>query len=305
MAYKLVKTLALGLISASVSLIPFLSPQAARAATLSGDWNYSIDSFNDSMSGYNVGNTIYEIYGMAMKQTADEVIFAINAHLPSEGVTDGYAWDDHIGWGDLLLNFTGQALDAASSVAQLVGIRWANNDSGVPELGLYNNVTAKSVAQENGLLLWDASLRGYNNWIRSHGGNPTIGDLGAEDPYFNQNHHIQNVIASGNKIGDVNLISDIGSLGLNFAQFGATGTQTIAFSVARSLLPDNVFIAHLALECNNDVTALVSQLYPVEPEPVTPKPVPEPSTALPLLALGLVFGGSRLRRRNLPSPKLG
>lgn len=299
MAYKPLKNLALGLISASVSLIPFVCAETARAGTLSGDWDYSIDSFNDSMSGYDVGNTIYEMYGMAMKQTADQVIFAINTHLPSEGVTNIDAWDGNTGWGDLLLNFTGQTLDAASAASQLVGIRWANNDSGVPELGVYSNVTAKSIAQENGLLLKDASLRGYNNWVRSRGGNPTIGDLGAGDPYFNQNHHIQNVIASGTKIGDVNLISDIASLGLNFGQFGATGAHTIAFSVARSLLPNNIFTAHLAPECDNDVIALVSQLNIVEPEPV-----PEPGAAFPLVAVGLLLGASGLRRGHRHTAKL-
>ena len=298
------KTLTVGLIAASINLIPFLTTETARAGVLSGDWYYSIDSFNDSMSGYDVGGTIYEIYGMAMKQTADEVIFAVNSHLPYDGRIGDYAESNPVGWGDLLLNFTGQTLDAASAAGQLFGIRWANNnDSGVSELGLYNNVTAKTVAQENGLLLTDASLRGYNNWIRNHGGNPTIGDLTAADPYFNPNHHIQNVIDSGTKIGEVNLINDIASLGLNFGQFGGTGAQTLAFSVARSLLPDGFFTAHLAPECDNDVIALVNELSVVE-TPLPPK-TPEPATALSVFAVGLLMGASQLRRRNSTLSKLG
>jgi hypothetical protein len=306
MANSYTKTLTVGLIAASINLIPFLSTETARAGVLSGDWYYSIDSFNDSMSGYNVGGTIYEIYGMAIKQTADEVIFAVNSHLPYEGTTSDYAEDNHIGWGDLFLNFSGQTLDAASGAGQLFGIRWANNnDSGVSELGLYNNVTAKTIAQENGLLLTDASLRGSNNWIRNHGGNPTIGDLSAEDPYFNPDHHIQNVIASGTKIGDVNLMNDITNLGLNFGQFGATGTQTLAFSVARSLLPDGFFTAHLAPECDNDVIAMVNQLFVVEPPSPNPSDIPEPTTALSVVAVGLLMGASKLRRRNSTLSKLG
>ncbi len=300
MANSYTKTLTVGLITASINLVPFLSTETARAGVLSGDWYYSIDSFNDSMSGNHVGGTIYEIYGMAMKQTADEVIFAVNSNLPYEGTDSQYAQDNHVGWGDLLLNFTGQTLDVASGAAQLFGIRWANNnDSGVSELGLYNNVTAKTIAQENGLLLTD--LRGYNNWVRNKGGNPTIGDLGAEDPYFNQNQHIPNVIASGTKIGEVNLINDLTHLGLNFGQFGATGTQTLAFSVARSLLPDGSFIAHLAPECDNDVVAMIGQLYPVEP-PISK--VPEPATALPVVAVGLLMGASKLRGENSSLSKL-
>ncbi|MEA5543120.1 XDD3 family exosortase-dependent surface protein [Limnoraphis robusta Tam1] len=306
MANSYTKTLTVGLIAASINLVPFLSTETVHAGVLSGDWYYSIDSFNDSMSGNHVGGTIYEIYGMAMKQTADEVIFAVNSHLPYEGTDSQYAQDNHVGWGDLLLNFTGQTLDVASGAAQLFGIRWANNnDSGVSELGLYNNVTAKTIAQENGLLLTDASLRSYNNWVRSKGGNPTIGDLGAEDPYFNQNQHIPNVIASGTKIGEVNLINNIASLGLNFGQFGATGTQTLAFSVARSLLPDGFFTAHLAPECDNDVIAMVNQFFVVEPPSPTPSDIPEPATALSVVAVGLLMGASKLRRENSPLSKLG
>ncbi|MGB3193000.1 MAG: XDD3 family exosortase-dependent surface protein [Limnoraphis sp.] len=306
MANSYTKTLAAGLIAASINLIPFLSTETARAGVLSGDWYYSIDSFNDSMSGNDVGGTIYEIYGMAMKQTADEVIFVVNSHLPYDGTESEYAEDNHVGWGDLLLNFTGQTLDAASASGQLFGIRWANNnDSGVSELGIFDSVTAKTVAQENGLLLTDASLRGYNNWIRSNGGNPTIGDLSAEDPYFNPNHHIQNVIASGTKIGDVNLINDIASLGLNFGQFGATGTQTLAFSVARSSLPDGSFIGFLSPECGNDPTGKVHELFAVKPPSSPPAETPEPATALSVFAVGLLMGTSQLRRRNYTPSKLG
>ncbi len=304
MANLYTKTLTAGLMAASINLIPFLSTETARAGVLSGDWYYSIDSFNDSMSGYDVGGTIYEIYGMAMKQTADEVIFAVNSHLPYDGTESEYAEDNHVGWGDLLLNFTGQPLDVASGSGQLFAIRWANNnDSGVSELGIFDNVTAKTIAKENGLLLTDASLRGYNNWIRSHGGNPTIGDLSAEDPYFNPNHHIQNVIASGTKIGEVNLIDDIASLGLNFGQFGATGVHTLAFSVARSSLPDGSFIGFLSLECNNDPTGMVNQFSIFEPP--TPPKTPEPATALSVFAVGLLMGTSQLRRRNSTPSKLG
>lgn len=289
--------LTLGVIAATASLIPFLAAETARAATLSGDWYYSIDSFNDSTHGNYVGDTIYEIYGMAMKQTADEVIFAVNSHLPIEGIYSEYA-EENVGWGDLLLNFTGQNLDTASATSQLWGIRWANNDdSGATQLGVYNNVSAKSVAIENGLDLLDASLQGYNNYVSNNGGTPSIGDLPADDPYFNPDRHIQNVIASGTRVGDVNVLENIDNLGLNFAQFGATGNHTLAFTFDRSLLPDGDFIAHLAPECDNDVIAMIGN--------IEPQPAPEPSTVLPVVGLGLVLGASRLRRGSFKISKLG
>ena len=152
----------------------------------------------------------------------------------------------------------------------------------------YNNVIAKDVAYENGLLLSDRSLRGYNNYVISQGGNPNMGDLGAYDPYFNQNHHVQNVIASGNKIGDVNLISDFSGLGLDFGFIGATGTNIIGFSVDRSLLPTGYFLAHLAAECDNDVSAMSGNLEAIFTEPEKPADVPEPQTVTGLLVTGLL-----------------
>ncbi|MBP0018844.1 MAG: PEP-CTERM sorting domain-containing protein [Cyanobacteria bacterium SBLK] len=270
-----------------------LNSTPTLAGTLHGDWNYSIDSSNDSMAGNHVGGTKYEIFSMAMKQTADEIIMAINTNFGIDGASSQYANDGHVSWGDMLLNFTDLSLDAASNAAQLFGIRFAaNNESGVPELGVYENVIGKTIARENGLLLQDASLRGYNNWVSSRGGHPQIGELSANDPYFSQDHHIQNVIASGNKIGDVNLLSDLSNLGLDFGHFGATGTQTIAFSFARDLLPDGSFIAHLAPECDNDVIAMRGLLE------TPPEPVPEPSAALALGAFGLLFSAKKMRRRH-------
>lgn len=256
------------------------------AGTLHGDWYYTVDSFNDSMTGNIVGNTKYEIFSVAMKQTGNEVIMAINTHFGINGSSSQYANDGHVSWGDLLFNFTGQSLDTASNASQLFGVRFAsNNESGVPELGVYSNVKAKAIANDNGLLLSD--LNAYNSWISSHGGTPDIGDLSAYDPYFNPNHHIQNVIESGTKIGNVNILSDPSNLGLDFAHFGATGTQTLAISFDRDLLPDGNFLAHWGPECDNDVIAIAGELTPV----------PEPSTALALGAFSLLLGMTKIRRR--------
>ncbi|NEO27183.1 MAG: hypothetical protein F6K03_09875, partial [Kamptonema sp. SIO4C4] len=102
----------------------FLQP--AQAGTLVGDWYYSPDSTNDSMMDSNIGGTKYEIHNMAMQQTSDEVIFAINSNLSLSGTGSQYAHDGHIAWGDLFMNFTGQSLDAANNAGDLFGIRSPN-----------------------------------------------------------------------------------------------------------------------------------------------------------------------------------
>lgn len=253
----------------------------ATASTFYNGWNYTLDSPNDSIGGNQVGNTIYEIGGMAYTTTDTEVIFAFKSNLPLGGTSSSYAQDGHVAWGDLILNFSGQNLDTASNNALLHAIRFRPGG----ETGLYNNVTAKDVAYENGMLLYDRSLRGYNNYVINQGGNPNMGDLGPYDPYFNQNHHVQNVMASGNRIGDVNLISDFSGLGLDFGFIGATGSNIMGFSVARSLLPTGDFLAHLAMECDNDVIAMYGNLEAI---PNEAESVPEPQTVTGLLVTGLL-----------------
>ncbi|NES67949.1 MAG: PEP-CTERM sorting domain-containing protein [Okeania sp. SIO2D1] len=258
--------------------------QPATASTLYNGWHYTLDSPNDSIGENQVGGTIYEIGGMAYTTTDTEVIFAFKSNLPLGGTSSSYAQDGHVAWGDLFLNFSGQNLDTASNNALLQAIRFRPGG----ETGIYNNVIAKDVAYENGLLLSDRSLQGYNNYVISKGGNPNMGDLGANDPYFNQNYHVQNVIASGNKIGDINLINDFSGLGLDFGFIGATGTNIIGFSVARSLLPTGDFLAHLAMECDNDVIAMYGNLETIVTEPVEPESTPEPQTVTGLLVTGLL-----------------
>lgn len=218
-------------------------------------WQYTTDSFNDSMAGYDVGGTRYEIYSTAVKETEDSIYFAINTNMPTHGHDSTNAQDGHIAWGDLLFNFSGKNLDTASANRELFGIRFADNGAGVGELGVYANVTAKQLARQNGLLLWNESLNGYINWINQHGGNPTMGDLSVYDPYFNQGGHVPNLIASGIKIGDVEVLTDVSQLGLDFGSFGATGTYTFALKFDRHLLPSGDYVYTLAPECDNDVTA--------------------------------------------------
>ncbi|MGK7943070.1 MAG: hypothetical protein AB4058_01200, partial [Microcystaceae cyanobacterium] len=131
-----------------------------------------------------------------------------------------------------------------------------------------------------------ADLKAYNNWVKDNDGTPDIGDLSADDPYFNANTHIQNVIELGTKIGDVNILSDTSNLGLDFANFGATESKTFAFSFDQDLLPDGNFLAHVGPECDNDVIAIEGEIAQV----------PEPSAVLALGAFSLLLGMTKMRR---------
>lgn len=265
------KTILLGLLSFGLSCTMAQNVSAQ-------EWEYSIDSFNDSMAGTHVGNTKYEIFGTAIKQFEDDVFFALNTNLHLGGTHSDYAHDKHISWGDILI---------AGQNGERLGIRWVNNnESGVSELGVYENVTSRAIASQNGLLL--QNLGSYNNWVKSHGGTPTIGELSAYDARFNQSVHVPNVMTSGTKIGDIEMISDYSDLGLNFAQFGAHGTYTHVLRMSRSLLPEGESLWFIAPECDNDLQA---QLAFLEPE-IEPEPVPEPASGLAVL----VFGGLIARK---------
>jgi hypothetical protein len=245
------------------------------AGTLYNNWNYAIDSSDDSTSGNDVGNTKYETFGTAFQQTPTQLLFAINSNLSLEGTTSTYAADGHVGWGDLLIDINGR----------LLGVNFvSNNASGVSTTGVYDNLITKTVAKENGIA-WD-NLGEYNNWVRQNGKTPSMGDLGADDPYFNLNEHVPNLIASGTRIGDVELITDLTGLGLDFGHFQATGTYTHVFAIDRTILPAGDAIFLLSLECNNDITAHRG----------TVEPVPEPSVVLGLGAFTLFLGRVRSRR---------
>lgn len=223
-------------------------------------WDYAIDSSLDGVASRerpSVGGTTYEIYGVAVKQTADKVYFAVNANLPLEGQSHPRATDGVINWGDLILNFNGSSLNAANG--NLVGIRFSgNNEADVVGTGIFDDVLAKSVVSDNVPYRGRDTLGGYNQLVRERGGIPSNGDLVADDPYFDLNEQIRNVIQSGNRLGDITQLSTAEMADLNF---GTPGSQTFGFAVDRSLLPEGEFTMHLAPECGNDVVALKGKLF--------------------------------------------
>lgn len=256
--------------------------RSALAADL--HWSYTRDSFNDGYGGGILGaQSAYEIYGAGVAQDSGYLYFAFNANMPLTGTFVPGVSDSNVGWGDLLLNFTGQSLLSASSSGNLYGIRFAaTNDSGVTGTGVWQGVTATSVTSTNSGF---NSLSSYNNAVLGAGGIPSLGAFAADDTtYFDQTAAVLNVMATGTKVGEITLLTQevLTSQGLNFATIGATGSQTIGFKVSKADLPTGNFIASLFMECANDGVALQSAA------------VPEPTT---MAGLALAGGGLTLLKR--------
>ncbi|MEO6861041.1 MAG: PEP-CTERM sorting domain-containing protein [Microcoleus sp.] len=272
------------------SAIIALQPQKVTAATLSNGWNYAIDSFTDGVTGPQIGGGDFEFYGIAVKETSDTAFVAINSNLNLAGYADSTAVKGNINYGDFFFNFSGQNFDTANANGSLFAVRFAaGNDSGVATTGVYSNVTAKNVTKTNSGFL---NLNQYNTVVASQGGTPSMADLSATDPYFNQtgNWTIMNEIATGQKVADINLLTpaSLSALGLNFAQFNAVGSQTIGFSFNKSSMPSGSYIANLFAECANDGVAIKGEF----------EAVPEPSTWLGTL-VGLGFLGMGVAKRKI------
>ena len=262
----------------------------ATAATLSNDWNYAIDSLNDGVTGSQVGGGDFEFYGIAIKETSDTAFIAINSNLSLAGYANPRTQRGNINYGDLFFNFSGQNFNTANANGSLFAIRFAaGNDSGVATTGIYTNVTAKSVTQTNSGF---RNLNQYNKRVASQGGTPSMGDLAATDPYFEQTgtSTVLNSIATGTKVGEVNFLTPetLSALGLNFAQFNAVGSQTIGFSFNKSSMPSGNYIANFFAECANDGIAIQGSF----------EAVPEPSTWFGTL-VGLSFLGIGAAKRKI------
>ena len=299
----------LGSATISFCLISLIG-QSAQAGTLHNGWNYTIDPNYDSLDsdsngGVVAGNTIYEIYGMAIKDDVDtnNIWVAINANLPLTGNNTGSASNGNIGWGDLLFDFSGLGnFQAANNSNSLIGIRFApNNDSQTPGIGVYGGVKAVSVVPQN--YGW-SNLANHNLYgvLPRTGANAAVGDLAWNDAYYapyttigswsRPETLIPNVIQSGTKIGDISLLSnsDLAAAGFDVGVLPATGSQTFGFKFDKSLLPVGKYVGSLFLECNNDGSGMFGETKSV-------KPVPEPSSAIGLVAFGLIFGANQLRKR--------
>ncbi|MEG4010653.1 MULTISPECIES: XDD3 family exosortase-dependent surface protein [unclassified Microcoleus] len=271
-----------------------IQPQKATAATLSNGWNYAIDSFSDGVTGPQIGGGEFEFYGIAVKETSDTAFIAINSNLSLAGYADSAALRGNINYGDLFFNFSGQNFNTANANGSLFGIRFAEgNDSGVATTGVYSNVSAKNVTQTNSGF---SNLNQFNTVVASQGGTPSMGDLAATDPYFEQtgNWTVLNSIATGTKVGEINFLTPatLTALGLNFGQFNAVGSQTIGFSFNKSSMPSGSYIANFFAECANDAIAIKSSF-----EASSAEAVPEPATWLGTFAGFGILGMGAAKRK--------
>ncbi len=198
-------------------------------------WQYAIDSRTDGVADTDVGGNAFEIYSMGVKETTDSIYVAINSNTPYTGNPNPNAQNGAIALGDLFINPNALSTNfqEASEGGSLYAVRFINNnDSGVPELGIYGNVTAKSVANINSGF---GSINQYNQHVTNNGGTPGLGDLAANTSYFDLNQSL-NEIASGDFLGGITLLSkrDLTDAGFNWKQ--ASGKHTIAFKFDKSVL---------------------------------------------------------------------
>lgn len=251
--------------------------QAAHAGTFHQGWTYSIDAFDDGAGGEG-----YEINGLATKETRDHIYISVSGESTLTGVNSPDAADGNVGWGDILFNFTDETINAVNG--SLFGIRFAGtNDSGVPQVGVFGNVTARSVAQSNAGY---ANLQQYyqDGWERPN----TMGDMATVEEaygYMGETEPTLTSIAAGTFLGEIDLLSsqETVATGLEFEQFDAADREIHTMRFERNLLPGGDFIATLLMECANDGIALLSQ-FTAQNEP---QDVPEPSSMFGLLAIGL------------------
>ena len=285
------------LMAASVAITTLGVAQSSQAGTLHNSWNYGIDAFGDGSGG-----SVYDLKGLAIKETNDSVFIAITGGLGLEGKSHSGAADGNVGHGDLFFNFTGEDFQTASDQGDLFGVRFAGtNDSGVSQVGVYENVSAESVTLDN--VGYKSSKKYYEKSGGKYDVANTMGtdlaskeavydylyDIQAGDAVTHDNTKILNVIDSGDFLGGLQSL-DLNQLteeGLDFGHFNANGSKTVGFKFDRSFLPGGEFFAHLFIECGNDGIALSGDI----------KDVPEPSAMAGLTLLGLVFSGAGLRKK--------
>lgn len=250
------------------------------------------------------------MFGMAIKADQDTVSIAINANIPLLGNYSGSAADQNVGYGDLFFNFSGMTFKDASAANKLFGIRFAgSNDSGVGSVGVYGDVQAKSVVSSNSG--W-GSFSSYQSWVEGNNRDKTPGATGtksgavgfgdlsaAEAKDYIGDTNIQNVMASGNLLGGITMLSNDELAGLDFG----TGNQevfslahTFGFSFDRNFLPDGDALISLLAECANDGMAMAMNF---EPNKVAvAASVPEPTTVTSLAVVSLALAGSKVRKQN-------
>ena len=264
----------------SLCILATLTGSVAVAGEYDG-WTFARDSFNDETGGPD-----FEIYGVAFKQEGNIFSFAFNANTARTGVSAPFAFDGNIGWGDLIFSAGGSQY----------GVKFADNDSGVTELGLYADITTKDVTFEN--FGWDTQ-RDYAAAVALNGGTPVFFGDDRDTAFFNDTsvQQAEQVIATGTKVGDIADL-DASEL-LDFsAAFGgvAVGAHTFGFSFELAFGMTGNFLMHVLLECINDGIALDGTFLTAGGS--APIGAPEPGSAIALGLMAAIATGTALRRRS-------
>lgn len=287
-----VNTVKTGILSAALSLnLATVKTAQAAILDLATGWNYSI-----GLASNGSGGPEFALTGIAIKQDAQNIYVAINGGAdPAQGVSEEGVMNGNINYGDLFFNFTGQDFATAHASQSLFGIRFALNDSGVSEAGVYSQIQAKSVAPINNGYL---SLQQYFDY--GWGAQQTQGtDLPTPQQtkdYYGENGTgtLYNEIDTGTKIGDLSPLTVAVLETLNFTKYGANSAYTFGFQFQKSLLPKGNFVANLLFECNNAGIAIASAI-----EPDDSAAVPEPFTIAGMMLGGMGLFGIKVKSRSL------
>ncbi|MEA5573018.1 XDD3 family exosortase-dependent surface protein [Calothrix sp. UHCC 0171] len=308
------------LINSLFFILPLAFILAGQKASFAADWMYARDAVGDYLSSSTARD--YDIFGIGIKDDGDNVFVGINSNMSRDGYnvsqricSGGQCYNisnGNIGWGDLFFDFSGnREFGTSNDNRQLFGVRFAPGNDSKVGLGIYNNVYGVGVQGQNA---------GYLNFGRHYNSLPTqqqkqttnVGDLAWNDSYWGSRYTysgnreaVPNVIALGDRIGDVELLDSNSLYAAGFGQGLFQGSQLFGFKFSRSLLPSGNFIASLFEECLNDAIALRGRFDVPIPKIVTPpqppvtlppiESVPEPSAIAGLIMVALL-GGKRVLR---------
>ena len=244
-----------------------------QAGTLINGWDYARDDYSydgSDASGFSA-NSRYDIYGIGFKAVGNEIWVGIN----SSNQLNGIGTSPNIGFGDLFLDFSNGASTFAQSQGALLGIRFAPNSDniGTIPLGVYTNVTGKSVAANNNGY---PDLKNYNDKVKTAtGGDSRFGELLWNDPYYapytSGSSSLPNVINTGTAFngGGLRYLSSAelaDSLFPTTVNLASSNKNILGFAFT---LPDQFkgrdFLATLGFDCSNDTIGVKYKAVPVPP----------------------------------------
>jgi hypothetical protein len=117
---------------------------------------------------------------------------------------------------------------------------------------------------------------------------------------YDKQYSIQNVIASGDWMNDIAMLSQEELVGLDFGTNDPATyakAQTFGFKLALDKLPEGDALISILHECINDGMAMKANFAALPPSDDSGVSVPEPSSVVSLSLIGLALVGRKLRKR--------